>query len=303
VVTVSISAIALGQTGESAPVSPVDRIVQFERDVAPILKERCLSCHQGDAAKNGFVVSDREAMLGFIEPGNAAGSSLWTDYLRQPPKAQVADSLVMPPNGPLSINELSVLKIWIDEGADWPENATVGLRTANTALADSARSSMLDKTYRALGYFHPAIVHFPIALFLVGGAIAFLSYFLGPRCATTAFQCLVVAALTSILTVVMGWSLAATKGYPPWNQMLAGDATHEEMTLFFHRWMGTGIAMIGVLAVIVGLFARKYKSHSLTNVWRITAIALALLVSWVGHQGGELVYGEIIDRAIEEFRK
>ncbi|MEQ1825249.1 MAG: DUF2231 domain-containing protein [Pirellula sp.] len=278
-------------------------MISFERDVAPILRDKCLSCHQGDGAKNGFLIADRDALFGFIEPGDASASSLWTDYLRQPSKAQDADSLVMPPSGPLAAPELSVIKVWIDEGADWPISVKIDVTPESAVPLERGSSSLLAKTYRAIGYFHPAMVHFPVALYFVGGAVAFLSYFLGPRCVTTAYQCLVVAALTSIITVIMGWSLAETNGYPSWDKMLPADATHQQATLFFHRWLGTSIAIVGVFAVIIGLFARKYKSDTLTNVWRLTAILLALAVMWVGHQGGELVYGEVFDRALEQFQK
>ena len=49
--------------------SPVD----FERDVQPILQEKCLSCHTPDAAQSGLVMESVEAML---EGGEKAGPSI-----------------------------------------------------------------------------------------------------------------------------------------------------------------------------------------------------------------------------------
>jgi hypothetical protein len=101
------------------------KITDFTRDIAPILQKQCDSCHNGDKAKNGFIVLDRVAFLGFVEPGKADVSSIWTDYLVQPSREKQLDSLVMPPEGPLKASELALIKLWIDEGAEWPANETV----------------------------------------------------------------------------------------------------------------------------------------------------------------------------------
>jgi uncharacterized membrane protein len=281
-----------------------NKITDFATDIAPILLDKCLSCHEGEKAKNGFDISDRDAFLGFVEPGDAVSSSLWTDYLTQPSKVQTQDSLVMPPDGPLKASELATFKLWIDEGAEWPMGTS--LRSTNKEASPpqvGETSSLVTKWYRAIGYFHPAMVHFPIALFFMGGACAVLSYFLGARCQTTAFQCLVVAALTSVVTVVMGWSFADTQGYPAWNKMISHNATHDEANFFYHRWLGVLTVFIGLACVLLGLIARRYKSARLNHAWRIGAIALAALVGLVGHQGGELHYGDIFEKAMEQLRK
>ena len=279
-----------------------DKISNFERDIAPILLDKCVSCHEGDKAKNGFVVSDRDALLGYLAPGNSAESSLWTDYLVQPSRAESKESLVMPPDGPLNPSQLAMVKLWIDEGADWPVGFLLTSKDEKEEKP-AGNISFTTKAFKAIGYFHPAMVHFPIALFLVGGVCAFLSYFLGPRCQTTAFQCVAVAAVSCVITVIMGWSFADTRGYPAWDKMLATNATHDETNLFFHRWLGTLTAVVGIVCVVVGLMARRYKSNKLSHAWRIGAIVLAALVGLVGHQGGELVYGDIFDKALEQLRK
>lgn len=266
------------------------KITNFDRDIAPILRGKCDSCHNGDKARNGFVVLDREAFMGFVEPGKVGDSSIWTEYLVQPSRDKQPDSLIMPPDGPLHASELALIRLWIEEGAEWPVVAQ--------SNAESP-PSFIRRAFLALGYFHPAMVHFPIALFLVGGFCAFLSYFLGPKCQSTAFQCLVLAMLASVVTVFMGWGFAETKGFPAWNKMLSSNATHDEITFFYHRWLGTLTALLGIACVIAGLIARRNKSKSWNHGWRIGAILLAALVGLVGHQGGELVYGDIFAKAIE----
>ncbi len=283
------------------------KIVDFARDMAPLLKDKCLSCHQGENAKNGFDISDRDALMGYVETGNAASSSLWTDYLTQPSKDEIPDSLVMPPDGPLNASQLALLKVWMDEGADWPVGFSISGRgrDANDSVVQKANEivSLGPKAFRAIGYFHPAMVHFPIAFYFAAGACAFLSYFLGPRCQSTAFQCVVLAAVTSILTALMGWSFAEIQGYPEWNKPLPANATHDQLNFFYHRWLGTLTAVLGTGCVFVALVARRNKSDKLNHAWRIGAMALAALVGLVGHQGGELVYGDIFDKAMQQFFK
>lgn len=278
------------------PVAWADSVVQFERDIAPIIKTRCLGCHQGEKARGGFDVSVKETVMGYVESGNASASSLWTDYLIAP-RVDVKESTAMPPEGPLPASDLALFKLWLDEGANWPDNVQIG--QSQTSIP--ANAQLPQKILKALGYFHPAIVHFPIALFCVGGMVAFLSYFLGSRCLSTAFQCLVIATLSSVLSVVMGWSYAQTKGYGNWLSFPGSTASETEMTMFFHRWMGSGIAVLGILAIVIALFARRQRSSSLHNYWRLLTIFIAILTAWVGHQGGELVHGDLFHRVVEIF--
>jgi uncharacterized membrane protein len=242
-------------------------------------------------------------VLGLVEPGNASGSSLWTDYLIQPSKAQDKDSLVMPPDGPLSAEQLASMKLWIDEGADWPEGVTVGARETKASEPSSAPKSLSAKAFRAIGYFHPAMVHFPIAFFFLSGACDVLSYFLGVKCQSAAFQCLVLGTLTSVITVAMGWSFAEIQDYPAWNTTLGANASHDQSNFFYHRWLGTIVPALGLFSIVTALLARRNKSKGLNHLWRISAIGMAALVGLVGHQGGELIYGDVFDKAIEQFSK
>ncbi len=41
-------------------------IVSFARDIYPIFQSRCAECHQGDDAKGGLNIQDRDAVLGYL---------------------------------------------------------------------------------------------------------------------------------------------------------------------------------------------------------------------------------------------
>ena len=84
-------------------VSPLDsdgRVVQFERDIAPIFRERCLDCHGPDDAKNDFRIDDAESVMDYVEPEDVEGSSLFVDYMT----SDDPDMLMPPPShgGPMS---------------------------------------------------------------------------------------------------------------------------------------------------------------------------------------------------------
>lgn len=276
------------------------KLVDFARDVAPIFQKRCEECHEGDKAKNGFLIGDRDAVLGFVTPGSAADSSLWTDYLMAPaPKAGETD-LRMPPDGPLPAGELAVLKLWMDEGAAWPEGTTLSDKPAEAATSESPAKPAW---FRAIGYMHPAIVHFPIALMTIAALSVLASYVLGDRYAQFAFNCLVLGFLFSIATAVMGWSFAESRGYGDWTKMISTQSTEEESSLFLHRWVGSAVAIVGLVVVIAGWRNRKPDGTRPGHFWRIGTLVLAMLIGWVGHEGGELVYGDLFGKALSQFSK
>ena len=94
--------------------------VDFARDVQPILRQQCYSCHGPEKQKNGLRLDRRrDAMRGgtiaVIGPGNANGSRLYQRLIGHEFGTQ------MPPTGALPASQLAILKQWIDQGADWPD--------------------------------------------------------------------------------------------------------------------------------------------------------------------------------------
>ena len=110
--------LSLSPTGASAQ-TPVK--VDFRSDVRPLLREHCISCHGPSQQMNGFRLDRRSAAMRggtfpVLVPGNSAVSRLYlkligTEYGQQ-----------MPPTGRLSEAEIEILKNWIDQGAEWPDD-------------------------------------------------------------------------------------------------------------------------------------------------------------------------------------
>src|SRR3954471_4604786 len=94
--------------------------IDFERDVQPIFRERCISCHGGGQQFGAFRLDRRaDAMRGGsqtnIGPGNADGSRLYHRL------AGTSLGPQMPPDAPLSAEQIAIVRQWIDEGAVWPD--------------------------------------------------------------------------------------------------------------------------------------------------------------------------------------
>jgi mono/diheme cytochrome c family protein len=99
--------------------------VDFARDVQPILARSCLSCHGASKQKGGFRLDlGAEAKKG----GNSgtawkAGDSVHSRLILA--VSGLDSELKMPPKGDLlTAAEVSKLRRWIDDGANWPEDKT-----------------------------------------------------------------------------------------------------------------------------------------------------------------------------------
>jgi len=83
--------------------------VDFRRDVQPIFREHCYTCHGPEQQMSGFRLDRRaDAMRGgsqsVIGPGNAEGSHMYRRVAGAPGGAR------MPPAGPLSSEQVAVVK-------------------------------------------------------------------------------------------------------------------------------------------------------------------------------------------------
>src|SRR6266852_344690 len=106
--------------------------IDFRRDVQPIFRDHCLSCHGPDQQMNGLRLDRRaDAMRGGsqsdIGPGNADGSRLYHRLIG------TTFGVQMPPAGPLTADQIGTIKQWIDEGAEWPDEVA---EDAPTPAAD-----------------------------------------------------------------------------------------------------------------------------------------------------------------------
>ncbi|MEZ6130603.1 MAG: PSD1 and planctomycete cytochrome C domain-containing protein [Planctomycetaceae bacterium] len=97
--------------------------VDFQRDVVPILQERCLSCHNERDHRGGLSLQSQPSVLkggesgAVVVPGDADSSYL-LDLL------EPTDGTAEMPKGdpPLTAAQRDVVRRWIQSGATWPQN-------------------------------------------------------------------------------------------------------------------------------------------------------------------------------------
>ncbi|MDG1892243.1 MAG: SUMF1/EgtB/PvdO family nonheme iron enzyme [Verrucomicrobiota bacterium] len=114
---ISWTAIGLASTMQG------EDIIDFSRQVKPILESTCLSCHNSDNIKGELLLDTRAHAIDggeygtALTPGDPDESALYTLTILDPD-----DDDIMPPKGdPLTREQTDILKIWIEQGATWPD--------------------------------------------------------------------------------------------------------------------------------------------------------------------------------------
>ena len=139
------------------------------------------------------------------------------------------------------------------------------------------------------------MVHFPVACLMMAALFGIGAIFFGETCELVAFHCLWVGAMGAVASCLMGWSFADICGYgaDPW-------AFDWNSAVTRHRWSGIVLAVLAMIVWFIAIIARRTESSTLRGVWIVGAISAAALVGIVGHQGGEMTYGEgMYDKAFE----
>ncbi len=127
--------LALASSAKAQEIPPAATgAMDFARDVAPIFAQNCQSCHGAKAQKGGLRLDVKsEALAGgdggeVIEPGKGAESRLVRyvagaepDHVMPPRRKEKGKE----PGRLLTPDEIGRIRAWIDQGAPWPEIASV----------------------------------------------------------------------------------------------------------------------------------------------------------------------------------
>jgi hypothetical protein len=106
-----------------AKMSLAEDKVDFARDIFPIFKERCYSCHDANKKRSGYRIDIRSEALQGGESGKraiVAKKSQESELVKRITSKE--DDVRMPSKGEsLSDKQIALIKQWIDEGASWPD--------------------------------------------------------------------------------------------------------------------------------------------------------------------------------------
>ena len=106
------------------PGEPID----FTNHVLPILEDRCFSCHQEPYDKNGRTIQPKAGlalntyelvMKGNLDATVVTAGDVEDSYLHEVLTLDEDDDMFMPPKGgPLTPEQIDIIKRWIEEGAN-----------------------------------------------------------------------------------------------------------------------------------------------------------------------------------------
>src|SRR5688572_21641653 len=116
--------IAFAPAALAAPAIPpaLERKVDFEKEVAPLLSTSCMQCHANGKYEADLSIESREKLIegGASAPAIEVGKG--ADSLMIQLVSGVDPERIMPQKGTrLTAEQVGILRAWIDQGAEWPK--------------------------------------------------------------------------------------------------------------------------------------------------------------------------------------
>ncbi len=131
--------------GMAAPLAVgADDPISFNRDIRPILSDKCFHCHGPDehSREADLRFDIKESAMHAIEPGDPDSSELIYRILEEDPDSRMPPAEV---NKPLTPAEVQLLQKWIEQGAQWSDFwayvAPVKHEVPSSKLYSSAKKS------------------------------------------------------------------------------------------------------------------------------------------------------------------
>ncbi len=263
----------------SAPADPPVSVTAAPPTDQELFRQHCVKCHGADGT--GSETRRRQAELpNFTDPAWQARRS----------DAQLLASILdgkgkkMPPwRAKISAEQARGLVAHVRAYASVqdPKGQKGQEKPPQAELAEpEPPGGFLEKLISWLGQFHPATVHFPIALMAAAAVAELLRLATGnPTFEAIARYCLWFGALTAVLAGVLGWFLAGFR---------LSDAT---WTLMAHRWLGTSTVAGAALLLVWSEGSRRPERRCSRAWFRAGLLVVAALGLVTGFFGGVVVFG------------
>ena len=124
-------------------VASLDSVNLYNSVVMPILDNKCVKCHNQNKSKGDLMLNSKEAILKGGESGSILVSfDSSSSHLYNYPNLPMADKMHMPPEGnsQLTENEIELLRIWIDNGAEFEK-----FNSIKDILLENVKSHLQDE--------------------------------------------------------------------------------------------------------------------------------------------------------------
>lgn len=142
---------------------------------------------------------------------------------------------------------------------------------------------------------HPAVVHFPIALWIFGAFFIVVGWIIPSWGQQIPLACLLFGTISGIVATVSGWWYADFNGYGDWKEVDWTDV------FFQHRWLGVALTVVSIFLSMIAIYAARTESRTAGFLWKFGLILLALGVGYEGHLGGALIHSTSIEEAFVEW--
>jgi uncharacterized membrane protein len=238
----------------------------FEAKIRPVLVEHCFECHAGKKRYGGLKVDALDTLLAgghdegpAVIPGDTVHSSLLRSLryegdsdLNMPPKAKLPDAVIQD------------FEHWIAIGAPWPDQSA--------AVVAAAPPPPLPPF---VGRLHPVLVHLPIAALMLAVLAELLVLVRGERWKPATALLVATGTGGAILAIISGVNL---------------EGGQDPLLLERHELLGW-LTLTGALVASGMIIAMRWVP---LRRWTLFAVLVltAGLVSWTGHLGGAIVWGE-----------
>ena len=132
-IVLALSVTAAPRAPAAEPKPDPAQVEFFEKQVRPLLVEKCQECHGPDKQKSGLRLDSREAVL----TGGESGPAI---VVGEPNKSRLVQAigysgeLRMPPKQKLAAEQVSTLTAWVKMGAPWPDAAGARAATSGSTL-------------------------------------------------------------------------------------------------------------------------------------------------------------------------
>ena len=141
-----------GADAENHPVDlsklpPVSsRQTDFARDIQPLFANHCVKCHGAEKQKSGLRLDTKTAALKGGDSGKVIVPGKSTESRLVHLVAGLDAKEIMPPKDErLSPEQVGLIRAWIDQGANWPEDADVArVRSEHWSLQALPSSAELE---------------------------------------------------------------------------------------------------------------------------------------------------------------
>jgi uncharacterized membrane protein len=149
------------------------------------------------------------------------------------------------------------------------------------ATAASAQPAKKPATFPPKNGFHPAVVHFPIALFIAALVLDLIGVLRNARGMMFAgWYNMVLGAITALAGVATGFLAMYLTKFP-----LRGLVRE-------HMLYAVAATVIMWIMVLLRVHRHERMNVPMRIAYYILGIGGLLLIAWAGHLGGVLVYGE-----------